>query len=131
LLLLAAVVTLAGGCRQSRQAPVGDVVIELATPLFSPAVGPNEIRLRLVDSAGNPLDNALLHARADMAHAGMVPVFAEGHSAGEGVYRLPLEWTMAGDWIVTVDAELPDGRRANRQFPITVTGDNIYCTVDD
>jgi hypothetical protein len=37
-----------------------------------------------------------------------------------GEYRAAFEWTMAGDWIVTVTATLPDGHVATRQFPITI-----------
>ncbi len=132
LLLLLAAVMFVGACqRQSRQPSTGDIRIELDTPLFSPAVGPTHLRVRLLDRAGNPVDNAVVHARGDMTHAGMVPVFTEATGAQDGRYMLPVEWTMSGDWIVTVDAELPDGRSASRQFELTVTGDDIYCTVDN
>jgi hypothetical protein len=132
LLLAAVVILLPAACRQSRSPDqTADLRIELVAPLFSPAVGPDALRVQLLDSAGKPVDNAQLRARADMIHAGMVPIFAEAQSTAGGLYSLPLEWTMSGDWIVTIDAELPDGRRVGRQFNVTVTGDKIHCTVNE
>ncbi len=37
-----------------------------------------------------------------------------------GVYRTDLEWTMAGDWIVTVTATLADGQTVEQQFDLSV-----------
>jgi nitrogen fixation protein FixH len=132
LLLLAAVILLSAACRQSRSPDQpAELRIELVAPLFAPAVGPDALRVQLLDRAGEPVDNAQLRARADMTHAGMAPIFAEAQSTADGLYRLPLEWTMNGDWIVTVDAELPDGRSASRQFNVTVTGDRIHCNENE
>lgn len=123
---------LTAGCRQSRQdAPPAEVRIEWVQPLFPPGAGPDQLWVRLLDRDGHSLENGFVRARGDMTHAGMVPAFGEASVAVDGVYRLPFEWSMAGDWIVTIEAELPDGRRASRQFDVTVTGDNIHCIIDD
>jgi len=37
-------------------------------------------------------------------------------------YAIPFEWTMGGDWVVTVDVTLADGRTASRQFDLSITG---------
>lgn len=126
---MALTVAVAGGCRRaSHQPDAGDITIKLERPLFEPAAGPIVLYLRVLDTAGDALDNATVHARADMIHAGMVPLFLEASAAGNGLYALPIEWTMTGDWIVTVEATVPDGRRATRQFDFTVTGEDVYCT---
>ncbi len=57
-----------------------------------------------------------------MTHAGMQPVLADAGSGADGVYPADFEWTMSGDWVVTVTAALPDGRTALRRFDLTVTG---------
>ena len=55
-----------------------------------------------------------------MTHAGMVPVFAQTTGGKNGRYVVPFEWTMGGDWTVTVDVSLEDGRTISREFPVTV-----------
>ena len=75
--------------------------------------------IQLADIAGKPIEGATVDVRGDMSHAGMQPVMAVATGAG-GNYSADFEWTMAGDWIVTVTAALPDGRTATRQFDLTV-----------
>ncbi len=65
-----------------------------------------------------------------MTHAGMLPIEATAAASEDGVYRTPIRWTMAGDWIITVEATLSDGRRATQSFNVTVTGEEESC-IDD
>jgi hypothetical protein len=55
-----------------------------------------------------------------MSHAGMTPVIVERANGEAGTYAVPFEWTMAGDWIVTISATLPDGRSLVRTLPVRV-----------
>ena len=48
----------------------------------------------------------------------MTPVFADATEFEPGRYRATLEFTMGGDWVVTVHAALPDGRKIDRQFDV-------------
>ena len=57
----------------------------------------------------------------NMSHAGMSPVFAEAHEAGNGNYRATMELSMAGEWIVLVHVTLADGRKVEQQFETTVS----------
>lgn len=83
--------------------------------------GPTTLTITLHDGGGAPIDRAALAVRGDMTHAGMVPVLAESLDDGRaGVYQVPFEWTMKGDWIVTVTITLPDGATAAEQFRFTV-----------
>ena len=42
-------------------------------------------------------------------------------TAGQnGLYSVPFEWTMGGDWVVQVTAKLKDGGTATQQFKFTV-----------
>jgi hypothetical protein len=83
-------------------------------------VGPARLLVTLNDAAGVPVDGAAVEIRGDMAHAGMVPVLATAIGRGSGQYEADFEWTMAGDWFVTVTASLNGGGVVEREFPIRV-----------
>jgi YtkA-like len=87
----------------------------------SPAVvGPGALAVTLRDQAGQPVDGARLQVEANMTHAGMVPLLASVAQSEAGVYRVPLEWSMAGDWYVDLTFTLPDGQRVARRYPVQV-----------
>jgi hypothetical protein len=87
----------------------------------SPAiVGPSVLAVTLKDDAGQPVDGASLEVEANMSHAGMVPVLASAAASQAGLYRVPLQWTMAGDWVVDLKFILPDGRRVVRRHAVGV-----------
>ena len=83
-------------------------------------VGPSTLFAGLKDSAGQPVDGARLEIEANMSHAGMVPVLAATTESHDGLYRVPLTWTMAGDWYVDLVFTLPDGSRVVRRYPVSV-----------
>lgn len=107
------------GCRQSSggvpinssnsDEPAAQLIIEDDTT-GSPIIGPHRIIITLLDDDGTPIEDAAVSIRADMNHAGMLPVEAEADHQGDGVYSAAFDWTMAGDWIITVTARLADGR---------------------
>jgi hypothetical protein len=124
LALISVLVLIIAGCRQSAQTAgtEGDagVTIELILP-DAPVMGESVLGVRLAASDGAPVAGAVVEVRGDMAHAGMVPVIATAaptEVAGE--YAAPFDWTMAGDWIVTVTATLADDRVAADEFHVTV-----------
>lgn len=125
--------TLVSGCqRVSRQETAAPPVqIELIAPLFAPASGPAMLHVELRDEAGHPIEDARVSVRGDMTHAGMIPVLGQAVRVRDGVYDIPFEWTMGGDWVLTVDAELADGRLATDRFNVGVVadGDRYRCTV--
>lgn len=83
-------------------------------------VGPLRWHVALLDSAGAPVEGAAIEVRGDMNHAGMMPVISTATNEGDGVYFADFEWTMAGDWIVTVTATLADGRVKSMAYDFTV-----------
>ena len=109
----------------NQEAESRGVQIELIEPLFPPATGPSTLEIRLFDADANnkPINNAKIHVKGDMTHAGMIPVLGETENGADGVYKVPLEWTMGGDWVVQVQATLPDGTRVEKTFPMTITYD--------
>ena len=53
-----------------------------------------------------------------MNHAGMVPVFADARETAPGRYEATLNFTMAGDWFILVQARLPDGRTVEQAIDV-------------
>lgn len=94
--------------------------VTFATEPASPRVGDGVIVLTLATPGGEAVNNAQVELEANMSHAGMVPVRARGSGGQAGTYRIPLRWTMAGDWYVDVRFTLPDGALIGRRFGVTV-----------
>jgi hypothetical protein len=116
--------TLAGCGRISQQEDqASDVNISLTAHPDPPGVGLARLTISVSGADGTPIDGAQLHIKGDMTHAGMQPVLAEVKAGDRGKYETPFEWTMGGDWILTVTADLPDGRTTARQFTFRVEGD--------
>ena len=105
---------------QTGQGQDSEVSIELTVEPAQPAVGPAQLIITITDQNGQPIDNATLEIEGNMTHAGMVPVFAQTTGGENGRYTVPFEWTMGGDWSVTVEVSLEDGRTIFREFPVTV-----------
>ena len=134
LLAMAVVLLLGSGCgRESRNASSSNTQINLTAIPYPAAVGQSRLVIRVTDLAGQPISNAALSIKGDMTHAGMVPVLAEVQGGdAEGYYNVPFEWTMAGDWVVTIEAVLNNGTRARKRFDISVLSeDEAVCTDDD
>ena len=134
LLATAVVLLLGSGCgRESRNASSSNAQINLTAIPFPAAMGQTRLVIQVTDLAGQPISDATLSIKGDMTHAGMVPVLAEVQGGDEdGYYNVPFEWTMAGDWVVTVEATLNDGTRAKERFDISVlTEDEAVCTDED
>lgn len=120
IVLLLLFVLLAGCARASDRPDDSGVTITLETRPDPAVVGDATLIVTLADAEGNPVEDAALNVKGDMNHAGMVPVLAEATSGPGGVGELPFQWTMPGDWIVTVEAILPDGATVTRRFDLSV-----------
>ncbi len=120
---LALVGVMVVGCgRAQRAAPETNdgFTVTFATEPAALAVGDGTLVVTLTDAGGHPVDGAQLAVEANMSHAGMTPVNAAVSGGQGGVYRVPLAWTMSGDWFVDVKFTLPDGQAVARRFPVTV-----------
>jgi uncharacterized GH25 family protein len=120
LLLLLVIVLLAacGTAATSTPAPL-DIEISVQYEPDPPAVGAGTLLITL-SANGSPIDNARVQVQGNMAHAGMTAVNAEANTSENGVYSVPFEWSMGGEWVLTVTAELPDGATASEDFNVTV-----------
>jgi len=99
------------------------LVLEVAISPTPPGAGPARLIISLADSAGKPIQDAEILVEGTMSHAGMVPVVDTARAEGPGRYGIPeFSFTMAGDWVLTLHATLPDGRWVRREKPVNVVG---------
>ena len=118
LCLLLIVLTAACGGRQNQ--PANDTGVTITVQPAAVAVGETSLTVTLTDANGQPVTEAEVAVRGDMSHAGMTPVLRSGLPEEPGVYTVPFAWTMAGDWILTVDFTLPDGRSGSETFDFSI-----------
>ena len=112
-------------CSQSPRATAarngGDVASDLTfewtmTP-NPPTVGADTVgEVTVRDRSQRPVRGATIHIECHMSHPGMAPVIGEATERGEGVYQVPLRFSMNGEWVVVVKGTLPDGRRFDRRI---------------
>jgi hypothetical protein len=74
--------------------------------------------LTLRDADQKPITGAHLRLEGVMSHPGMAPVSAAVVERANGEYEAPLQFTMAGDWILLVTGELPGGTQLKQQIEI-------------
>jgi len=122
LALMAAPMT---ACNRSNDsaAAAGLHVTLTADPLSFPG---KEIAIQVTDDSGQPVTDVTVAAEGNMNHAGMVPVLTESmwdgaDGAEDGVYHLPFQFTMMGDWIITVKIERRDGTILTQDFDVSAT----------
>lgn len=121
------------GCRPSGvEARAERVSFELVSPVFPPTLGRTDLVFRLADAAGRPITDADLYLTATMDHKGsMASMVMTARADQDGMYAIPVEWTMTGDWLLTAEATLADGTRESHTFELQVTGTDVECEVPE
>jgi hypothetical protein len=97
---------------------VSDVSVEAELSPAPAMVGPATVVIRLREANGQPVRGAAVTVEGNMSHPGMSPVFAKVTAGDPGEYKADMEFTMAGDWILSVNAALPDGRTVEEQINV-------------
>lgn len=92
------------------------------------------LTVQLSDADGQPLSGGQVSITGNMTHPGMAPVIGEAvaddaDGVADGSYRIPFQFSMLGDWILTVAATLPDGSTVSQDIPVAVTEGGV--TVPD
>jgi copper(I)-binding protein len=90
--------------------------------------------VQLADANGMPITDATVTLEGNMNHAGMVPVMAdavtdEADGTADGIYQVPFQFSMLGDWIVTVTVEKADGSTITRDITATVGANEVTTDV--
>jgi hypothetical protein len=114
--LLAASLATSGCLDRGNATPAVNVTWTLSPA--SPTVGPATLSVTVRDAAGTPVKDATIRLEGHMSHAGMTPVFANATERTPGVYDLAFAFTMPGDWVLLVNAALPDGTRVERRIDV-------------
>jgi len=95
----------------------GGLHVEVSMPSGPVREGENELRLRVRDAQGAPVDDARVSVQYSMSMAGMASmggrVMAE--PMGDGEYRAEANLEVAGTWKVALAAERPSGEAARAQ----------------
>ncbi|MCY4526529.1 MAG: FixH family protein, partial [Anaerolineaceae bacterium] len=108
-------------CRQeSTPAAEADLTINLRILPTVSSVGEAEFLIDISDADGRAVSPERVDVRGDMDHAGMQPVLRDDVQGSNGKYRLPFEWTMAGDWTVTVKLTFADDSSLEETFEVSV-----------
>ena len=116
--LLFAITLFLISCRP--QAQETSLNITLSTDPNPAVKGEADLIVTVRDQEDVPIENAFVRVKGDMNHAGMEPVLGEVIGGNYGIYAIPFEWTMAGDWIVTVVVEMGDGTVIEKVFELSV-----------
>lgn len=98
---------------------------DVAISILPPEAGAPYLKVNVIDAAGAPVTDAQVSLEGNMNHAGMAPVvsdpvFDDADGAADGVYQVPFEFTMLGDWIITVSVETADGKAAGAEVDVSV-----------
>jgi hypothetical protein len=116
-----------GACRaraEAQDTAPSVAQMHLAVSPQPPIVGSARLDLTVASPDGKPITGATLQIRGDMNMAGMQPVLADLQDRGNGHYEASdFQFTMAGDWILTVSGSLPDGTPVKKTLTIAVVAD--------
>ena len=116
--LLALLLGLLSGC-DGAAVSTSDLSIDLSVAAETPTVGQNELTVTVRDAAGKAVSDAEVQVEGNMNHAGMKPTFATlRETAQAGSYVGELEFTMGGDWILTVAVTTTEGTKAKETFNV-------------
>lgn len=111
---------LAIACREQTNASVAGSIDYRIVP-SAPVVGPSRVEFTIHDALGAPVRGAAVRLEATMTHAGMAPQWLEAKEK-DGRYLTSVEFTMAGDWVLLVEARLPDGTQVERIIDVPAVG---------
>jgi hypothetical protein len=109
---------LLAGCRPGAEA-APEIALRWTVTPRPPSVGAATFSLELTDTMrGQAVSGATVRLEGNMSHPGMQPVFGTAREVEPGRYEARLDLTMAGDWMLFIDATLADGRMLRRQVSL-------------
>ncbi|MCA9885346.1 MAG: copper chaperone PCu(A)C [Anaerolineae bacterium] len=119
------------GCRPEETPPEeANVTLDINVEPDEPVVGEASTIAVTLMRGDEAINDASVEIRGDMNHAGMQPVIRTVEEGTDGVYTTDFDWTMAGDWIVTVNATLADDTVVTQEFSYTIPGEAVDMSDD-
>jgi hypothetical protein len=105
---------------------------------FPMTLGSATLKIEILDN-GRPIENATLRVINQLSHAGAPEIVYYPNRVIEGVYEVPVVWSMTGQGSVLVTAELTDNRVIEEAFstfvylvpPLETNGHNSYRSFDE
>jgi hypothetical protein len=105
---------------------------------FPLTIGSTTLKIEISDNE-RPVENASLRIITQLSHAGAPEIVYYPNRVIEGVYEVPVVWSMTGQGSVRVSAELPDNRIIEEAFsifvylipPLETNGHNSYRSFDE
>ncbi len=119
-LLLLFTISLSGCGRRDARDEAPELVVEMQVIPAPPTTGASLLMIQISNGQDAGAGDFSIDVRGDMSHAGMTPVIVNQVKGEEGTFAVPFEWTMAGDWVITISAIMPDGRLLLRTLPVLV-----------
>jgi Cu(I)/Ag(I) efflux system membrane fusion protein len=99
---------------------VGTLTVTVSTATESAKLGDNMLRVQVKDGAGKPVTDAVVNLEYTMDMPGMLIDKAAAKHAGDGVYKAPVRFTMAGPWGVTVSIRRAGQPEVRERFTVSV-----------
>lgn len=101
----------------------GDADVQIT---LLPGQAENSLQVQLHNAAHTPITDATVTLEGNMNHAGMAPVMAApvkdgDDGATDGIYQVPFQFSMLGDWIVTVTVDVAGGSQVTKDVKVAVT----------
>jgi hypothetical protein len=113
-------ISLPGCGRREARDEAPELVVEIQVIPAPPTTGASLLMIQISNGQDAGAGDFSIDVRGDMSHAGMTPVIVNQVKGEEGTFAVPFEWTMAGDWVITISAIMPDGRLLLRTLPVLV-----------
>ncbi len=110
------------GCAEKPQVfKIEDISLEISTNPSPPKVSDNTLSIKLIDSMGMPVKNAMIHINYGMpAMGGMPAMFAQTEATlHQDAYHAELSLSMDGTWNLNMEIHIPDKPHITLNFSIT------------
>jgi len=99
---------------------VGTLTVSVSTVAEPATLGENKLRVQVKDTAGKPITDAIVTLEYTMDMPGMMIDKATAKHTTAGIYEVPVRFTMAGPWGVTVSVQRPGQAEARERFTVSV-----------
>jgi hypothetical protein len=122
------------------QNTAGTVQIQLRSNPFPMTVGSATLQIAILDKNGTAIEDAVLQVTTQLSHPGAPAIIYYPNQLIDGLYQVPVVWSMMGQGSVRVSAELPSqAETIEEQFsvfiylvpPVSTNNQSTYRSFDE